>query len=277
MNFEEEVTLYKWLKKRFPDLKEMLEDFYVNQHLTMAQIAKKMDASPMTICRQLHKFGIPTRTDWATIHPNLEPSRALAYILGVLKGDGCVSKFRGGRTFQYQVILQVKSKPFTFAFKTALRKIGLHPKLDQVKQRHPQYKGRRMYRVIGRSIIFYNWYYSLSLEDIENMLLTKTFVKSFIKGFYESEGYSLKAKDKHYNYFRYKIAMYNTDYMLLQLIKKLLQRLGFYFRLYPMKKSFSQLATSNKQRFELVASGKTTFKNFFEAIKPICKLPNTRV
>lgn len=263
------------LRSRLPNLKELLEDLYINQHLTMAKIGKKIDVSACTICKQLHKLGIPTRTEWALLHPNLTPSRELAYILGVLKGDGCVSKFKGGRTWQYQIVLQVADRKFALAFKRALDKIDLHAKFDKTIQRSPRYFGRRMYRVIARSKMFYNWYVSLSLANIEKTLTEKSFVTSFIKGFYESEGYALKSKNKNAgNWFRCRIAIYNTDYDLLKLVKRLLERLGFCFSLYPMKNTPSPLGTFNKQRFELVTSKKETFRKFFATVKPITKLPN---
>jgi len=55
------------------------------------------------------------------INPNLQPSPALAYILGALKGDGYLSE----RDIQFFI----SSKTFAESLRRALIQIGLHSKI----------------------------------------------------------------------------------------------------------------------------------------------------
>jgi len=184
------------------------------------------------------------------IHPNLNMSEDLAYILGVLKGDGCV--YLHGRGADIKLVC--KHKEFAISFYNALSRIGLNPKL---------YKDNGYHRVEASSKAFYNWYKKLTLFDIEMLLQNEKYIVAFIRGFYESEG----------NYYEpeHSIHIYNTDKDLVELCQRFLQKLGFSFHIYIKKKNGYK---SNKPLYVLHKKEKSEVQRFFELIKPCIKSPS---
>ena len=170
-----------------------------------------------------------------------DDSPALAYILGVLVGDGTVHKNR--------IQLKVKSKVFVEAFSRALSEIGLKPKVYLIKDRGDIY-----YSCRAHSIEFVEWFKSLSLDSIR-AIATK-YPLDFIRGFYESEGCIYK--DKY-------VGMTNTDGTILSLVKSLLENLGFHPKLYLKDKK------RGKPCYDLRVYGKREIQMFIELIKPHIK------
>lgn len=145
--------------------------------------------------------------------PDLRSSAALAYILGVIKGDGYVSQHGNrGRPSPY-VGLTVITPAFAVKFAHALEEIGLHPSL---------YAFRNYYRVWTSSLLFCSWYKMLNLQELE--VAVKGFEKDYLCGFYESEG-SLES-NKRQELCSIRIAV--SDLALARLCFRLLRRLGFH-------------------------------------------------
>jgi hypothetical protein len=190
------------------------------------------------------------------IKPRLVITPDLAYILGVLKGDGCVYEHRRGADIK----LVTKDYVFAKSFAEALTRIGLSPRIYLESNKHSL--GRGVYfRVEASSKAFYIWYKSLSLKDIEDMLTNQELVASFIRGFYESEGsYN---KSEHY------IHIYNTDMELIEMCQRLLQKLGLNFNIYVKKHN----VRSNKPLYVLYKKSKKEVQKFFEIVKPCIKHP----
>ncbi len=155
------------------------------------------------------------------ISPNLEMTENLAYILGVMKGDGYVTHPKG--TSNYIVALSVVDREFAESFKTSLENIGLHPKI--YKHIPNGFSNRPQYRVQAYSIVFVVWYKTKRLEEIPTKL-----IQHFIRGFYESEGCLYKER----GYF--KIAMYNMNFALCNTLMSFLRRLDFNPRFHIDKK-----------------------------------------
>ncbi|RLG85142.1 MAG: hypothetical protein DRO39_06330 [Thermoprotei archaeon] len=147
---------------------------------------------------------------------NLGPTPELAYIVGVLMGDGSVYVDKKG---SYRIELQVRSEEFAKAFAQALKAIGLKPR---VWGPYKPYTGKKpRYEVVAHSKEFVEWYRSLTIEKLEKLLEDDKLFISFLRGFYESDG-SLCWKSK------YKIlAIYNNNLRLLEFIKRRLEALGF--------------------------------------------------
>jgi intein-encoded DNA endonuclease-like protein len=183
------------------------------------------------------------------IHLNLNMSEDLAYILGVLKGDGCV--YLHGRGADIKLVC--KHREFAISFYNALSRIGLNPKL---------YIDNGYHKVEASSKAFYNWYKKLTLSDIEMLLQNEKYIIAFIRGFYESEG----------NYYEpeHCIHIYNTDKGLIELCQRFLQKLGFDFHIYTKKKN----GHSNKPLYVLYKKKKSEVQHFFELIKPCIKSPS---
>jgi intein-encoded DNA endonuclease-like protein len=190
------------------------------------------------------------------VKPRLVIAPDLAYILGVLKGDGCVYNHRRGADIK----LVTKDYAFAESFAKALTRIGLNPRIYLESNRRSLGRGV-YYRVEASSKAFYIWYKSLSLKDIESMLTSQELIASFIRGFYESEGSYYKPE--HY------IHIYNTDMELIEMLQRLLQKLGLNFNIYVKKRN----SRSNKPLYVLHKKSKKEVLKFFEMVKPCIKHP----
>lgn len=119
------------------------------------------------------------------IKVNLADSEDLFYIIGCLKGDGCVGAFKRGNReggLNFSVILCPGfSEAFANSFIGSASRIGLHPKISRDK------KGE--IKVVANSKMFVGWYGSLRVSEIEEKLKRSyPFATAFIRGFYEAEG-----------------------------------------------------------------------------------------
>jgi len=59
----------------------------------------------------------------------MRPSPILAYVLGVLKGDGSVIIRRTAHGTEYRIQLSVVDEPFANSFCEALKQLGMRPKI----------------------------------------------------------------------------------------------------------------------------------------------------
>jgi len=86
--------------------------------------------------------------------PDLSPSQDLSYIVGVLKGDGCVTSSKKKETSRgYTIKLAVKSKQFCKEFNRALREVNLEASFFFEKTQNLWYSS-------VSSMKMYNWYKS---------------------------------------------------------------------------------------------------------------------
>jgi hypothetical protein len=112
---------------------------------------------------------------------DLTPSSELSYILGVLAGDGWVNVSHFGT---YKVGLHVSNKEFAEEFAQSLRTIGFRPCV------YPYTNGgwgkKLMYSVEAAGRHFTDWYLSLKIDDIRNIVMQ--YPSPFVRGFYQSEG-----------------------------------------------------------------------------------------
>lgn len=117
------------------DSKNELEKAYWGEGKSINEIARLSPVTYRTIYRRMIKFGIKRRTRSEGLkikyrtQPSkldLSPSSNLAYILGVLYGDGTVFKYyhKGDGDYRFGLSLQVTQKEFALSFKQA-RKIGI--------------------------------------------------------------------------------------------------------------------------------------------------------
>jgi len=169
---------------------------------------------------------------------NLNPSPELAYILGVIVGDGCVGEYikkRGDKESTcYDIKLGVADYKFAKRFASALRKIGLHPNLWKDKKvRKGRENEQKLWRVEAYSKTFVRFFLSLKSDWDE----FEKFVRKcpngkvmFLRGFYESEG--------HHGVYTYhrgkwiqhvkKLHITNTNPDLIKITVSFLRELGFH-------------------------------------------------
>lgn len=168
------------------------------------------------------KWKIPWVNLHATQKPYLEPSEDLCYILGVIEGDGHVSKNNAIR-------LKVKDKLFAENFSKALHNINLNSRVITEKAYYKKCKG--LYAACSGSIIFTKWYRRLK-DDFINGFTTiigdnQSFMRAFVRGFYESEGSLKFGKSPSDRYVRLTITMYNTNEILIRFVAELINKLGY--------------------------------------------------
>lgn len=186
----------------------------------------------------------------------LEPSVSLSYLLGVLKGDGYVSKTKDG---YYKIGLSATSKLFVENFAENLREIGLKPYPIHLYT-NPTHNSRQ-YCVITKSVNFFKWYKNQTFRDIERII--SGYEVDFIRGFYESEGtYCVTSSGQKI------ISLYNTNFSLLKLVRKILKKVNIDSKIYCMK----QNGYGTKSLFRLtVLGGNSAVNNFIVVIKPLIK------
>jgi intein-encoded DNA endonuclease-like protein len=177
--------------------------------------------------------------------PIIKDSSYLAYIIGVLLGDGYLQKARG----RYKIELTCKEPKFIRSFAHALRKIGLNPQISLP----PSVIKRGCIRVTAWSALFYKWFKSLKKEQLEKIVLA--YPTYFLKGFYESEGHKEK----------YVIYICNTDLEKINLAKKCLSKIGIDSVLYCYSRS------GYKDEIRLAIYRKKQIEKFFRLIKPCIK------
>jgi hypothetical protein len=150
------------------------------------------------------------------------PTPEMAYVLGVIFGDGCVTCYR--KQNSYRIQLTCTDREFAESFKCALEAIGLRPSLRFAK---PPTKNRKaVWRVEALSKLFYEWFRTLNFEELKLFLRTKELKREFIRGFYESEGCLHKVKTRKRGWCIY---ICNTNEDLTKLVRAPLSDLGFLF------------------------------------------------
>jgi len=214
-----------------------LRRLYEEEQMSLIEIATLKHIDPKTVKRYIQLYDIEPRSRsevkkayyskhdvWnkgkAKIQPNLEPSVDLAYILGVLKGDGYVT----GKVHP-KICLEQEDPRFAMSFEGALKRIGLNPSTYPVKR-------RGLLRTAAQADAFSHWYKGLGLRDIEEIVSKRIeFIIAFIRGFYESEGMSTIDVRKKTKWLRWRIMLFNTDLQLIKMVHRLLTVLGFRFGL----------------------------------------------
>lgn len=106
--------------------------------------------------KEIEEKMLDNLRDKILIRPNLTMDENLAYIIGLLKGDGCV--FRAKRTFR--ICLDSTNKKIADNFFNAIKYIGLNPFVQEIIPSNSIGK-LKQYRVIANSKIFYEWYKNL--------------------------------------------------------------------------------------------------------------------
>uniref|UniRef100_A0A7C4XTN8 DOD-type homing endonuclease domain-containing protein n=1 Tax=Caldisericum exile TaxID=693075 RepID=A0A7C4XTN8_9BACT len=252
--------------------KEELEELYLNQKKSMADIAKEKGCSQGGVEYLLEKYKIPRRNykeaykivyrkkpelSQPKLKIDLKPSNNLAYILGVLLGDGWVIRQ------DYSMGLGVTKKEFAESFANALRAIGLNPnvyKQDKKLFQKVSPNANDIWMVRGRSKQFYEWYKGLNLEKIKEVI--KGYEVDFIRGFYESEG-SCRLSGK-----RSEVAVHNTDRDLIIFISGLLTGLGFHYSITKTDRRNSNW--KDLYHLNILGQKEEKFK-FLKTINPVIK------
>jgi len=198
------------------------------------------------------------------INPILSSSPVLAYILGVLKGDGFViERFVRGYK-KGEVGLGVTEEKFARKFLLALIDIGLHPSIWQAN--NPCGK-LPIWHVYAQSIAFAQWYKSLTLTTLGNTI--SGFAIYFLCGFYESEGHLANYHRPHLNHEHhiFQIFIGNSNQELIEPCYDLLQRLDFH----PTTRFADKSKWGRKPQYSVNLCRHAEVERFLKVTKPCIK------
>lgn len=243
---------------------------YWKNELSCVEIAKEKGCDESLVRYYMDKFHIHKRSRSEVarlnakkypdanikLHPNLDFSENLAYILGVLKGDGWVSK----NNWNYRIGLSTTETNFVESFAQSLKQIGLKPAINLRKFPDPNHRNQHCLEANSKE--FYDWYKSLSLNDIRILINENTeYAIAFLRGFYESEGNISKASKNSY-----RLAIYNSDKELIEFVKQLIENLKIPTSLYSTKRN------GKKREYTIRILGRTqNIKRFLSLTNPIIK------
>ena len=167
------------------------------------------------------------------LQPRLEPSEELAYVIGVILGDGYLEKYYDKKSsgYCYTVRLEVIDEDF------ARRR-----------------RGKTLYCVKARSAMLYKWLKSLNLEKIGAMLQSERMKAAFLRGFFDSEGSISSSGGRRF------IDFYNKNKELMVFIEHLLEELNIdTYNLYENKVCWV-LRVNPKSHRIFLSTIKPTFK-----------------
>ncbi len=194
-----------------------------NKGLSYSEIARMLEANGIKVsrvtvmrwCKGLHD----PRNRLNLVR--LEPSPELAYIIGVIFGDGSVSFRKSGRSYNYRIRLKVVDKEFAEEFYECLRSIGLKPsfRLERDRTRCDRWcveaNGKLLYEFLKQP--------KEKLFDV-----ARQFPTEFLRGFFDSEGCVYWNERRK----RLLITASNYDLELLQFVQKLLASLNIHSKIY---------------------------------------------
>ncbi len=109
------------------------------------------------------------------IKPKFERKKELAYVLGVLDGDGYTDK-------KWTIGLETVTKEFAEKFTKSLRKLGLNANMKFNNK-------RKKWMVWASSKLLVQWYLSLSNDKKLSWLIKNKVAWEYLNGLYDSDGY----------------------------------------------------------------------------------------
>jgi len=158
---------------------------------------------------------------------DLRPSSTLAYVVGVVLGDGSIWH---PRPHEYTIGLRVKDEEFASAFLYALQHIGLGAKTMWCSQE----AGREYHVVRARGKALYTYLRPMKDDPSCATEIALQYPRDFLRGMYDSEG-SLHTDSTRYGYRH--IQLPSTDRRILEVCGACLDSLEipYYFYTYGRK------------------------------------------
>jgi len=209
------------VRKKVSD--EMVDEFirlYFDEKWSLRNIAKYFGLSPKTVWYHIKKKNKILRTYYEGkvirngLKLNLEPSKSLAYVLGVIEGDGCVTK----NDRHYYIRLNVIDKDFADEFECHLRNIGF-TKIQRYIRKSKSVNRKDLHVVNVYSKYFYEWYWNLNKYESYLKMFNSNheYIAMFLKGIFDSEGCVYLDCRKNRKPQSTTITISNTDIKLINL------------------------------------------------------------
>jgi hypothetical protein len=238
--------------------KDEIKTLYWDKHHSITEISKILGVGRNRIWRFMKREDIsrkkPSYCARVDRRINISPSPDLAYIIGVLDGDG----FAGGS--EHKIKLEVTSEAFRDSFFESMGRVGLKSFKNERKQRMSY-----LYGAFSSSRKFVKFYKGLGEEGRRNILRTDDYIREYLRGTYESEGSSEYVNEGNSTHVR---ACFSTVRKRMEFLQELLKKLGFVSDIHgPRTTSYGSVT------YELALRGGWRENNrFFDEIAPIIKV-----
>jgi len=222
--------------------------------MEQTEIAELLGVNHATVSQWMRKFNLQTDVGrYARNQPDLEPSKDLFYIIGVVHGDGVIYQ---NSTNSWIIQLQCTNKTFADSFRRSLNKLGLHTRFYEFERNSSIY-----YQVRGYSKLLCEF---IRDKEPKTLLTEAEYKNSFIRGIYESDGsISIYRKDSP----RLSV-VWSSDIQVVRLIESLLIEMGYEFSRY----SRENTGFTDEEAYEVrLTGGKSAVKRFFDEVNPVVK------
>jgi intein-encoded DNA endonuclease-like protein len=186
----------------------------------------------------------------------MQPSEKLAYIIGVVLGDGTISRKDN------RIRLGVTDKAFAISFYNTLKDIGLNPTIW--KDNKQKINWSDVWRVSVYNKNLHEFLKNLTIEKIKEIIDRQENAIAFLKGFYESEGILLST--------RFHIFVVNTNVELINLVFTIFDRLNLRARIYGPYGPYPARTKQQKRSFYRIALHyKEDVNKFLKLVNPCIK------
>ena len=162
---------------------------------------------------------------------DLDASPELAYIVGAYFGDASATE---GSNYRYKVKLKVVDREFAEAFGSALRGIGLNPRMGFENDRTRT--GRWYVEATSKSLFRF-----LTGSRERLFEVAKAYPREFLRGFFDSEGSAVVSKG------RVKVVASNYDIEVLRFCQNLLEGREIHSKIYKTKRRGQPVMIRGKQ------------------------------
>lgn len=238
-----------------PISKGILGELYNKRKMSLVQISNKLNISRDTVSKYFHRHGFVLRSSESINKIVWAKTTNIAYILGVVFGDGSICHSVSNRG--YIISLTTIDNVFARSFEYSLKEIGLTPLF---------YKDRCYFKVVAYSKLLYNFIKTTKIDHtkIKEYCKTDNLKIQFIKGFYESEGGD-GGKGRG-------LRIFNTDKDILDIAQ-----LFIFESLDITTNYFSTRKGLNGRKDVYILHIPSKFKTeFITKVKPVIKLPTER-
>jgi intein-encoded DNA endonuclease-like protein len=200
---------------------DFLRSYYGIIHAS--DVAAKLGRTENAIIRMSSKIKVKGFRKRVRHYP---PSPELAYIIGVVKGDGYiyVNKHKSGNG--YAIGLRAKDFEFVSEFRdNVVRLLGRYLKIYRVKNfgygKDPgsifviHFCDKSLFMVLKKPI-----------AKLEKYIMA--YPERFLRGFFDAEGFARTRREGTRRTVRFEVGLSNTDIRLLDFVRKLLVKLKIY-------------------------------------------------
>ncbi len=204
--------------------RNILQELYCKQRLSQRAVARHLDVPYGTVRYYLKKYGIPTLDRDA-----FGWNENIAYILGAMLGDGSAYVSNNGtKTIMHRVDLSVCDELFAKRVFDSAKRTKLRPHWYKPQILTNSIKTYTRYKVGFLSKHLYQLVKGIKEEPFKllELIQDKKQAISVLAGFYDAEGHYCNKDKRHYH-----LQISNTNVPLLSVMKLILEKLGYEFRL----------------------------------------------